>query len=349
MFCRVFNFKKLRINSVDDLLPNQNNKIMFANTVKSDGFSVDFVFNKRTTKDTSLIANIDLKLEDFGLEEVKQAYQPMFLDPGRKSVFTAAIGLDTTNHQIRRCSTAELKAQKGIRTIETNIPSPKTSQCAAYLLYIEYILTHVGVLFTSYDYKTAKDRFYLYQGRQRAAEEMVNMLVHGGAKYNKKKRKKRNRKEKRSKKRQKQTANPKEKENQITKNRSQKWKPAKFQTEREKVPLVVFGAGMFGKDSIKLKRNRCGATGVFWRALKRREAAGDLIAVTIDEYKTSKVCNACNSDSLTGMPGLKGCSIQVCSICKTLWQRDINACKNMLSISLSIWDGRGRPFQYSRN
>ncbi|ORE01021.1 hypothetical protein BCV72DRAFT_177730, partial [Rhizopus microsporus var. microsporus] len=195
---------------VDDLLPNQNNKVMFANTVKSDGFSVDFVFNKRTTKDTSLIANIDLKLEDFGLEEAKQAYQPMFLDPGRKSVFTAAIGLDTANHQIRRCSTAEyyhrtgstkyikklerFKAQKGIKTIETNISSPKTSQCAAYLLYIEYILTHVGVLFTFYDYKTAKDRFYLYQCRQRAAEEMVNMLVHGGAKYNKNKRKKRNRK-----------------------------------------------------------------------------------------------------------------------------------------------------------
>ncbi|ORE08370.1 hypothetical protein BCV72DRAFT_323947, partial [Rhizopus microsporus var. microsporus] len=195
----------------------------------------DFQLILYSTKDATLIANIDLELEDFGLEEVKQAYQPMFLDPGRKSVFTAAIGLDTTNHQIRRCSTAEyyhrtgstkyikklerLKAQKGIKTIETNMPSPKTSQRAAYLLYIEYVLTHVGVLFTFYDYKIAKGRFYLYQGRQRAAEEMVNMLVHGGAKYNKKKRKKRNRKKKRSKKRQKQTANPKEKENQITKNR----------------------------------------------------------------------------------------------------------------------------------
>ncbi|CEG83902.1 hypothetical protein RMATCC62417_17767 [Rhizopus microsporus] len=129
---------------------------MFANTVKSDGFSVDFVFSKRT-------ANIDLKLEDFGLEEVKQAYQPMFLDPGRKSMFTAAIGLDTTNHQIRRCSTTEyyhmtgstkytkklekLKTEKGIKEIETNISSPKTSQCAAYIVYIEYILTHVGTLF----------------------------------------------------------------------------------------------------------------------------------------------------------------------------------------------------------
>ncbi|CEG77049.1 hypothetical protein RMATCC62417_11859 [Rhizopus microsporus] len=82
----------------------------------------------------------------------------------------------------------KLKAQKSIKEIENNIPSPKTAECAAYLLYIEYILIHVGVLFTFYDYKTAKDRFYLYQCRQRAAEEMVNMLVHGGTKYNKKKR-----------------------------------------------------------------------------------------------------------------------------------------------------------------
>ncbi|ORE10069.1 hypothetical protein BCV72DRAFT_200410, partial [Rhizopus microsporus var. microsporus] len=198
---------------VDDLLPNQSSKTMFANTVKSDGFSVDFVFNKRTTKGISLTANIDLKLEDFGLEEVKQTYQPMFLDPGRKSVFTAAICLDTTNHQIRRCSTAEyyhitgstkyikqlekLKVQKGIKEIENSIPSSKTAECVAYLLYIEYILTHAGVLFAFYDYKTAKDHFYLYQGKQRAAEETVNILVHGGTKYNK--RKKRHRRKKRSK------------------------------------------------------------------------------------------------------------------------------------------------------
>ncbi|PHZ09667.1 uncharacterized protein RHIMIDRAFT_299693 [Rhizopus microsporus ATCC 52813] len=87
---------------------------MFADTVKSDGFSVNFVCNKRTTKDTFLAANIDLKLEDFDLEEVKQTYQPMFLDPGRKGAFTAAIGLNTTNHQIRRCSTAEYYHMTGL-------------------------------------------------------------------------------------------------------------------------------------------------------------------------------------------------------------------------------------------
>ncbi|ORE03476.1 hypothetical protein BCV72DRAFT_315350 [Rhizopus microsporus var. microsporus] len=255
---------------------------MFANTVKSGGFSVDFVFSKRKTKDISLTANIDLKLEDFGLEEVKQTYQPMFLDPGRKSMFTAAI---------------------------------------------------------------SKDHFYLYQGKQRAAEETVNMLAHGGTKYNK--RKKRHRKKKRSKK-QKLMANPKEKKNPVAKN-SQNWKPVKFQMEREKVPLVVFGARMFGKDSIKLKGNRLASLVFFWRALKRREAAKDLIAVIIDECKTFKVCNACNNDPLTSMFGLKSRNVQVCNFCKALWQRGINACKDALPISLSVWDGKGQPFKHSRN
>ncbi|CEI95016.1 hypothetical protein RMCBS344292_09217 [Rhizopus microsporus] len=130
----------------------------------------------------------------------------MLLDRGRKSVLTAAIGLHKTKHQIRRCSTAEYyyitgstkylktlekpKVEKGIKEIETSIPSPKTSQRAAYPVYIDYILTHVDTLLAFYDYKTAKDRFYLYQGRQRATEEMVNMLVHGGTKHNKQKQEK---------------------------------------------------------------------------------------------------------------------------------------------------------------
>ncbi|ORE17029.1 hypothetical protein BCV71DRAFT_265135 [Rhizopus microsporus] len=130
---------------------------------------------------------------------------------------------------------------------------------------------------------------------------------------------------------------------------SRKWKPAKFQMEREKVPLVVFGAEMFGKDLRKLKGNRRGVSGVFWRALKGRETAGDLIVVTIDEHKASKVCNACSNYPLTRTCELKGCSALVCSTCTILWQRDVNACKNMLSISLSIWDGRGRPSKYRRN
>ena len=49
--------------------------------------------------------NLDLELEDFELEETRTSYRPKFLDPGRKSVLTAAVGKNTGEHQIRGCST----------------------------------------------------------------------------------------------------------------------------------------------------------------------------------------------------------------------------------------------------
>ncbi|KAI7873225.1 uncharacterized protein EV154DRAFT_556343 [Mucor mucedo] len=104
-----------------------------------------------------------------------------------------------------------------------------------------------------------------------------------------------------------------------------KWKPLPYKEDKSKVPLVVFGTGMFGKDLVKLKRLECGVTGVMWRSLKKREAACELIAITIDEYKTSKVCSQCYFDTLK------------------VWQSDVNAAGNMMIISKAIWSGEGRP------
>ena len=104
---------------------------------------------------------------------------------------------------------------------------------------------------------------------------------------------------------------------------------------------------MFGKDLVKLKSNKCGVTGVLWRALKKREKEGDLLAVTIDEFMTSRICNICFEDSLKKVDGVKDHSVLGCQNCKTLWQRDINAAKNMLLISSLIWSGYGRPEVFS--
>ncbi|KAI8077399.1 uncharacterized protein B0P05DRAFT_544915, partial [Gilbertella persicaria] len=53
---------------------------------------------------------------------------------------------------------------------------------------------------------------------------------------------------------------------------------------KQKVPLIVFGSGMFGKDHAKMKTVRTGVTGLLYRTLKRRERAGDLLVVDIDGY-----------------------------------------------------------------
>jgi hypothetical protein len=216
-------------------MPNGQNDVLFGNTVKSDGFCVDFLFYKRAysqTEDT--IENHDVSLEDFTFEEVKQYYRPSFLDPGRKSVYTAAMGLNPQEHSIIRCTIKEYyhltgstmyakklqqqKDQDGITEIESAIPTAKTTKSDTYLRHVEYMLANSTVLFTFYGRQTRRSRFNLYQGRQRAPEMMVNMLLHGGSKYNRKKRSKRNKAKKKAKKPKKKEKNamPEEKKKQVS-------------------------------------------------------------------------------------------------------------------------------------
>lgn len=231
--------------SIDDLRPNGLNNLLFANTIKSDGFTVDFLFEKRRASAaqelTNDIKSHDLALEDFEYEEIEKIYRPCFLDPGRKSVYTAAIGLNFKQHQLRRCTTKEYyhftgstsylaklekkKSDEGIKVIESAIPTSKTTSPNAYFQYVNYILTNKDVFFTFYGYQTAKDRFNLYQGRQRAPEMMANLLLHGGTKYNRKKRckkskmkeKRKQKKNKRKKKKEMERAKGKHEQQQIIK------------------------------------------------------------------------------------------------------------------------------------
>lgn len=129
---------------------------------------------------------------------------------------------------------------------------------------------------------------------------------------------------------------------------SRKWKSLPFFEDRKKVPLIVLGDGMFEKSSARMRRVRSGVVGRLWSVLKRRERAGDLLVVCIDEFKTSKICSKCVTQSLSGKSSVKGNAVLVCSECGTLWQRDVNACRNMMRISLSIWEGIGRPQAYQR-
>ncbi|KAI8967173.1 hypothetical protein BDF20DRAFT_803796, partial [Mycotypha africana] len=246
---------------------------LFHNIVRSDGFTVDFLFSKKgKANEEKTIENHRLTLEDFDLAEIEAGYRHCFIDPVRKDVFTAAIGLDDEKHQVR-----------------------------------------------SY-------RFHLYQGRKRAADKMVNMLINGGTKYNL---------DLRLKKRQEQNKVAKKKNNKKDGKKRRKdasnakWKPEPFNAgDKIKVPLIVFGNGMFGKDNVVLKSHRCGTVGVLWRALKQREVAGDLLVLEIDEFKTSRIRSCCSNDTLERLKGIQTYSILVCKTCHILWNRDINASKN---------------------
>jgi hypothetical protein len=176
---------------------------------------VDLIYYRKGTNDDKLIEGHDVRLDDFELNEVERTYEPIFIDPGRITTFTASIGLDSQNHQIRTCSNKEYysmvgssqyskklersKKEKGITKIEESIPSPKTSKLSCFKHYVTYILQHFATLFRFYNYSTARQRFNLYQGRQRAAQKMVNILINGDTKYNRARRKEHRKKKKKKK------------------------------------------------------------------------------------------------------------------------------------------------------
>ncbi|KAI8094995.1 uncharacterized protein B0P05DRAFT_502906 [Gilbertella persicaria] len=207
LFYKVFDFKPLRTKSIESLLPTGTNKRLFGNLIRSDGFSVDFVFNKRTIREkrlTKQINQVDLILDGFEQHEVDSHYLPIAVDPGRKRVFTVFAGSTGNINNFRQCSikeyyhltgstkfSAEQEKKKkacGVKTIETNIPTNKAANESLYMEYAIYMLENIGRIFSFYNQETAKETFFLYQGCQQAPEQMVKMLLDGTKKYNKKSR-----------------------------------------------------------------------------------------------------------------------------------------------------------------
>ncbi|KAI8094994.1 uncharacterized protein B0P05DRAFT_524226, partial [Gilbertella persicaria] len=43
---------------------------------------------------------------------------------------------------------------------------------------------------------------------------------------------------------------------------------------KQKVPLIISGSGMFGKDYVKIKTVQTGVTGLLYRTLKKRKRTG---------------------------------------------------------------------------
>jgi hypothetical protein len=87
----------------------------------------------------------------------------------------------------RNASLQRQKHELGIDMIEAQLPTPKTDM-RQYHEHISYVLRHYETLARFYDITTAELRFQNYQGVQRAREEMANILISGGKKYNSSKR-----------------------------------------------------------------------------------------------------------------------------------------------------------------
>ncbi|KAL0078519.1 hypothetical protein J3Q64DRAFT_1764996 [Phycomyces blakesleeanus] len=96
--------------------------------------------------------------------------------------------------------------------------------------------------------------------------------------------------------------------------------------------MLVFGSGMFSKDGVKLRGHRCGVVGKLYKVLKKQETEGQLIVITISEFKASKTCSLCffGDKKIIKQNRLKVLPLYLEN-------------NNMISISKSIWSGEGRP------
>ncbi|KAI9481116.1 MAG: hypothetical protein EXX96DRAFT_565470 [Benjaminiella poitrasii] len=70
---------------------------------------------------------------------------------------------------------------------------------------------------------------------------------------------------------------------------------------------------------VRLKGLGCEVNGMFYQALKKRERAGDLMVVTIDEYLTSQVCSKRSTRTLEKVSHIVGFSVLACTVCHTPW------------------------------
>jgi hypothetical protein len=158
---------------------------------------------KRGGKDST--DHVQLGFEDFTDAEIATYFEVAAIDPGRTQVFTAAYNSGQERHQIRRCSKSEYysmtgsqrrnqklqqeKKEAGIARIEKSWPTGKTCNIGQYQSYVAHLLNNFDELSKSYDISRGKMRFDNYQGVQCSREEIANMLINGGKKYRKSRRK----------------------------------------------------------------------------------------------------------------------------------------------------------------
>lgn len=175
---------------------------MFKNLVTTDGYSISIHFVRK--KPEPLVLAKTLKLDDWDTAEIREFFRSCAVDPGVGTLKTAAYGFGNTGNEIRSFSNKEYytvtgskqrnarrnkeKLITGISHVESKMPSARTVDTAAYLNYITYFFGNWNKLREFYSFRCAKDNFSNYQGRQRATEEVANILINGGRKYDKKRR-----------------------------------------------------------------------------------------------------------------------------------------------------------------
>ncbi|KAI8330330.1 hypothetical protein BC941DRAFT_518221 [Chlamydoabsidia padenii] len=181
------------------------------------------------------------------------------------------------NHEIRQLSTAQYYTNAGFKKSMATINSSKSAviQALEAAIHTNRTTTMDGL------------KFLNYQGRQRLNAEMVNIFINGGKKYNHRRLQQQSPPERRRRRDDEDRTSPIAPANPAIKER--KWKKASSAHNSSKVPVVVFGAATFGRNTFKGKP--AGLADKCRKILQKADKDGRLVLIDMDEFNTSHVCS----------------------------------------------------------
>ncbi|KAI9598146.1 hypothetical protein BDF19DRAFT_420435 [Syncephalis fuscata] len=308
-FYDVFNFENWATK--EELLnSSEQRRIKFMNSITTDGYSVDFHFYRESRK--SNCNNVELSVADFRSEDIAQYFRPCAVDPGISQVFTAAYGHGNEFHKSDDVQQKNITTIPALSAVYENKMDKKTWKKLKKLKLSYQRVKHKVYYNTDnifpMSFSTwpncltftipAHQTTFSWLSRSAASSRRNgNILTNGGKKYSRKKRKearKKRQKRGRTGKNHRKRHGKKKKDDPpivtITKVAESEpprvkegWRPARLQTT-SKMPLVVFGDAMFGKQNNVYKGYRFAVVNKCWQMLKRRKRRGNLVAIKIDEY-----------------------------------------------------------------
>ncbi|KAI8064668.1 hypothetical protein BC940DRAFT_242052, partial [Gongronella butleri] len=178
--------------------PARPKRAVFDNALMTDAFSTSVFYRVPTTGKAPPL----LTLDDIDPQDLQQCHV-WGVDPGVSEIFVA---VDGEAHQMRRFSAQEYNHLSGITrtnqhlrqwkensadeqgvtitTLESELPTARTTRPEKMALHVQGVLRVLPRLLAYYGLRHQELRFLNYRGKQLAVNEMVNILAHGGKKYN---------------------------------------------------------------------------------------------------------------------------------------------------------------------
>ena len=89
-----------------------------------------------------------------------------------------------------------------------------------------------------------------------------------------------------------------------------------------------------------MKGKIAGVSRVVFRALRHHDRLGHLVLVKVPEFRSSKICSRCQTLTLEHVRDqVSGDALHAvlrCNNCATVWNRDVNAARNLRFIAIHM-------------